>query len=130
MRATTWVLYEVTPERADVYTKLLLLVIADQADDEGRNAICSRRYLSEVTGFGETTVADRLRRAQADGLLAPGDPRITEFLPPNRRSGVWDLPISRQWATRARPTTVRGRHAGPEHITELRQATRRGRPSA
>lgn len=92
MRAVTWALYEVGPEEADVAGRLILLVLADNSNDEGRNAAVSKAELQKATGLGESTIYRRLRDLEKAGLIRAGDPRVVDYLPANVRPKVWDLP--------------------------------------
>jgi hypothetical protein len=92
LRATTWALYDVGPDLADAQARLILLVLADNADDDGRGAAVSKRTMAVATGLGESTIYRRLRALQESGLIAPGDDRIVAYLPADKRPRVWDLP--------------------------------------
>lgn len=113
LEALNWALYDVEPTRgvpgpdsADTYERHILLVIADQADRSGSNAVVTRAFLTDVTGFDESTIKRRLRRLRERGLIAPGDPQMVAHYPPQYRPSVWDLPHVQD---RVRPRKRRSR---------------------
>lgn len=112
LRATTWALYEVGPEVADPYARLMLLVLADHADHDGRGAGLSKATLARFVGCGETTVYRRLRALERDGLIVRGDQGIVAYLPADKRPTVWDLPLVRG-ASRAPRKSSRGASRTP-----------------
>lgn len=114
LRALQWALYEVhryiddighpgwcvhCRKRADhlehvndPLSRLVLILLADNADHDGHGAHLSKATLAKASGAGESTIYTRTRRLEAAGLLAPGDPEVVAGLPANARPKVWDLP--------------------------------------
>ena len=111
LRATTWALYDVGPE-VDPYARLILLVLADHADNDGRGAGLSKASLARYVGCGETTVYRRLADLERAGLIARGDQDVVAYLPADRRPTVWDLPRVRG-ASRAPRRPSRGASRTP-----------------
>lgn len=114
LRALEWAIYEVHPCQADdlvpgqcaicwapagtpehhvdPISKMILILLADQADHYGRGAALSKITQASLIGVSESTIYSRTRRLIKLGLLAPGDPTRVAHLPANSRPRVWDLP--------------------------------------
>ncbi|MEV6432878.1 helix-turn-helix domain-containing protein [Nocardia sp. NPDC051463] len=70
---------------------VLLIALADRADDGGRSAWPSQRWLAQRGRCSDRTVRRHLSAMEARGLLRRGDQRMVEHLPVDRRPIVWDL---------------------------------------
>lgn len=105
--------------------RLLLIVMADQCDNDGRGAALSKASYAEVLGVSESSVYAKLRDLTKAGLIAPGDQRVVAYLPANRRPTVYDLPR----VARARKVSRRrSRGADPAPQTGVQQGCNRGAP--
>lgn len=65
---------------------LVLLVLAEHADPEGRGACPSQRTIAAETGLERRAVQHALKQLQADGIIVERSPAI-----PRRRGAVIDL---------------------------------------
>jgi hypothetical protein len=70
---------------------VLLIALADRADDLGRAAWPSQRWLAQRGRCSDRTVRRHLSAMESRGLLRRGDQRMVEHLPVDRRPIVWDL---------------------------------------
>jgi hypothetical protein len=129
LEALTWALYDVhlsgpevpQSQAVDALAKLVLIALADQASRDGTGARASRAYLSEVTGLGQTTVGDRMRRLRRAGLVRPGDAELVagERYP----VAVWDLAMPTRPLRPRRG--VRGRGSPPDPLGKAEGVGRR-----
>lgn len=71
LRATLWALYDAPT--TDPTAKLVLLVLADHAGDDGRDAFPSVAKIARAAGVTERTVQRHLRDLEAAGLIVKGD---------------------------------------------------------
>ncbi len=89
LRCLTWVFHE---SPAEGFDRLVLLAIADEADDEGGNAFPSQRRLARKAKVGLGSVPAIIRRLEDAGMLrverpekpAPGRVNHYQILLPNR----------------------------------------------
>ncbi len=75
----------------DPLAHLVLIGLADHADDDGTGAFPSVRTLASYARCTTRTVQAKLRVLEAVCLIRRGDQRLVERLPANRRPVVWDL---------------------------------------
>jgi hypothetical protein len=134
LEALLWALYDVEPTpagcvpgpgQADSYERLILLVIADQADRTGSGAMVTKTFIAQVTGFDQSTVKRRLRKLLDRGLLCRGDSRMAAHLPPQYRPNVYDLPHVQE-RVRPRPKRSRGGSQPPLEGAQLGPPSRGG----
>lgn len=102
-----WALYEAPI--ADPAELGVLLVLADHADDDGRNAWPGHAKLAQGARISLSTVKRRLRQLELDGYITRGDQALTAHLRADRRPIVWDLAMPE--ATTARGVSVTRRDA-------------------
>ena len=105
LRAMLWVLYDA--DVADPLDKVILWVLADNADDEGRGAWPGQRTIAETVPCDRATVQRHMKALEAQGLIVRGDQKVVEHFRADRRPIVWDLPL-RGRTLRPR-TPLRGR---------------------
>lgn len=118
IRIMTWVWEHAEAAGADL---LLMLAIADSADDQGRNAWPSVTDLSRKTRLDERTVQRRLKRLRDQGRIAievGGGRRRNRYaipMPPSLTTSLPDrhtAPVDRQTAGRS---SRRGTARKPDH---------------
>jgi hypothetical protein len=88
----------------------VLMGLARWADESGRGAHPSQELLAEYARKSDRAVRNDLTSMNEAGLIRPGDPRIVEYIPPDRRPLVWDLAMERRRvlaATDWKPTSGR-----------------------
>lgn len=85
----SWALKNAPVENAQEH--VLLIALADRADDFGRSAWPSQRWLAQRGRCSDRTVRRHLSAMESRGLLKRGDQRMVEHLPVDRRPIVWDL---------------------------------------
>lgn len=90
LRATTWALYE-APKDIDAITFRLLMIIADNCDDNGCGFAYSTQKLADLAGVNKRTVQNRLPAMVDAGLIRLGNQNIVAYLPANKRPKVYDL---------------------------------------
>lgn len=95
----------------DPLAKLVLLVLADQADTQGAGAFPAVGTIAERVPCGRSTTQRKLRELQAAGLIAAGDQQLVAHYPANRRPTVWQLHL--QGPRVEAPTPSRGPAAVP-----------------
>lgn len=99
----------------------VLMGLARHADSQGRGAYPSQELLAEYARKSDRAVRNDLTSLQKSGLIRPGDRRLVEHIPPDRRPLVWDLALERSrvlTATDWNPTSGRsGRKWGSSRST-------------
>ena len=90
LRATTWALYE-APKDIDAVEFRILMIIADNCDENGQGFAYSVQRLADLAGVSKRTVQSRLRSLTARSLLTDGNQDIVAYLPGNKRPHVYDL---------------------------------------
>ncbi|WP_026645568.1 helix-turn-helix domain-containing protein [Bifidobacterium sp. AGR2158] len=91
LRALTWAIYDIAPNLTDASAYRILLVLADEADNDGRGVYLSSATIAERTGLSQRTVATKLKELEAMGIIRRGDQNLVAYLPANRRPVVRDL---------------------------------------
>lgn len=91
LRALTWAIYDIAPNLTDASAYRVLLVLADEADNDGRGAGLSAATIASRTGLSKRTVDAKLKTLEEMGITRRGDQRIVAYLPANRRPIVRDL---------------------------------------
>lgn len=93
LKAMVWAL---DSARVDDPGQLLVLIaLAERADEEGRNAWPGKAWLAERGRCSTRTVQRHLQALRARGLIVEGDQRLVDHLRPDRRPTVYDLVIAR-----------------------------------
>jgi hypothetical protein len=82
----------------DAVAKLVLLALANHANDDGTAAWPSQKTIAAYAEVTVRTVRTKLEYLQAIDLIRPGDEHVVAHLPANRRPQVWDLNITGAWA--------------------------------
>ncbi|UVK62583.1 helix-turn-helix DNA binding domain protein [Arthrobacter phage TaylorSipht] len=77
----------------DPISHLVLIGLADHADDYGRNARPSVGLLADYARCSMRSVQRKLRTLEDCGLIWPGDQRSVEHLRSDRRPVVYDLAL-------------------------------------
>lgn len=90
LRATTWALYE-APKDIDAITFRLLMIIADNCDENGCGFAYSTQKLADLAGVNKRTVQNRLPAMVNAGLIRLGNQSTVAYLPANKRPKVYDL---------------------------------------
>jgi hypothetical protein len=92
LKAMVWAL---DSARVDDPGQLLVLIaLAERADDEGRNAWPGKAWLADRARCSTRTVQRHLQALRAQGLIVEGDQRLVDHLRPDRRPTVYDLVIT------------------------------------
>jgi hypothetical protein len=92
LRAMTWAL-EQAPV-TDPTQALVLVALADSAQEDGRNAWPSQATLARRARVSDRSVRRILAQLEADGVIRRGDQRVVEHLKADRRPVVWDLNLT------------------------------------
>ena len=90
--AVDWALRR-APVGADASERLVLVYLADRADDEGRDAFPSIATLVEQSHLSRSTIKRILRRLEEQGLISRGDQLKVAHYRIDRRPVVWDLHV-------------------------------------
>lgn len=120
LRALTWAIYEIGSTLKDASAYRVLLILADNANDEGKGAYPSASTIAEETGMSLRTVRNKLNDLEAAGIIMRGDQALADYLPANRRSVVWDLDLDNNRRAESAPqhtpatTTTRGAKSAPQ----------------
>lgn len=133
LRALTWAIYEIGSTLKDASAYRVLLILADNANDEGRGAYPSASTIAEETGMSLRTVRNKLNDLEAAGIIMRGDQAPADYLPANRRSVVWDLNLDNNRRAESAPqrtpatTTTRGAKSAPQTDgSDVQQGCNRG----
>lgn len=86
---------------------LVLIALAERADEDGRNSFPSKKWLAERARCSPRTVQRHLQSLRASGLIVEGDQRLVDHFRADRRPVVYDLKL-----TAARGDTVSPRACG------------------
>lgn len=114
LRALTWAIYDIAPNLTDASAYRILLVLADEADNDGRGVYLSSATIAERTGLSQRTVATKLKELEAMGIIRRGDQNLVAYLPANRRPVVRDLNM----APEARGAKTAPQNTRPESVPE------------
>lgn len=120
LRALTWAIYEIGSTLKDASAYRVLLILADNANDEGKGAYPSASTIAEETGMSLRTVRNKLNDLEAAGIITRGDQALADYLPANRRSVVWDLNLDNNRHAESAPqhtpahTATRGAKSAPQ----------------
>ncbi len=120
LRALTWAIYEIGSTLKDASAYRVLLILADNANDEGKGAYPSASTIAEETGMSLRTVRNKLNDLETAGIIMRGDQALADYLPANRRSVVWDLNLDNNRRAESAPqhtpahTTTRGAKSAPQ----------------
>ncbi|MFC2736319.1 MAG: helix-turn-helix domain-containing protein, partial [Parascardovia denticolens] len=90
--AVDWALRR-APVGADASARLVLVYLADRADDEGRDAFLSIATLVEQSHLSRSTIKRILRRLEERGLISRGDQLKVAHYRIDRHPVVWDLHV-------------------------------------
>lgn len=90
LRATTWALYD-APDDIDAKELRILLIIADNVDDDGTGFALSTPTLAELARMSLRTVKYKLQNLKNRGIIRLGDQRTVNYIPANKRPKVYDL---------------------------------------
>lgn len=90
LRATTWALYD-APDDIDAKALRILLIIADNVDDDGTGFALSTPNLAELARMSLRTVKYKLQYLKERGIIRLGDQRTVNYIPANKRPKVYDL---------------------------------------
>lgn len=88
--AVDWALRR-APVGADASARLVLVYLADRADDQGRDAFPSVATLVEQSHLSRSTIKRILRRLEEGGLISRGDQLKVAHYRIDRRPVVWNL---------------------------------------
>lgn len=88
--AVDWALRR-APVGADASARLVLVYLADRADDQGRDAFPSVATLVEQSRLSRSTIKRILRRLEEGGLISRGDQLKVAHYRIDRRPVVWNL---------------------------------------
>lgn len=69
----------------------VLMLLADHAHDDGTSTWRSVSSIASTLQVSERTVHRAIRDLRVQRLIQPGDQRLVQHLPPNRRPVVYDL---------------------------------------
>ncbi len=120
LRALTWAIYEIGSTLKDASAYRVLLILADNANDEGKGAYPSASTIAEETGMSLRTVRNKLNDLETAGIIMRGDQALADYLPANRRSVVWDLNLDNNRRAESAPqhtpahATTRGAKSAPQ----------------
>lgn len=125
LQATTWALYDAARDAAsneftlDANEFRTLMVMADMADQNGRNIYPSAATLAELCGVTTRTIRTKLASLEAKGLIIRDDQSILAHIPANRRPIAWRLNMNGETTT---PTAIthttndtRGENIAPQN---------------
>jgi 5-methylcytosine-specific restriction endonuclease McrA len=103
MPAFAWAFRE-APTRTTYELAILSWVASNTIDGAGYGACLTARQIADRFHVSERTVRRVVAELAMRGLLAPGDQRLIDHLPPGHRPAVWDVPFPGRGL---RPTFIR-----------------------
>lgn len=107
LRAMLWALNEAPVD--DAQSVLVLLGLADNADEDGRAAWPSVATLAERARCSPRTVHRHLSALKAAGVIREGDQTLVAGLRPDRRPVVYDLNLTASRAANLSPREAKPR---------------------
>jgi len=116
LRATLWALDNAPVE--DPLQLLVLIALADEANDSGRNAAPAIKTLMVRARCSERTVRRKLRELQIAGVITEGDQRILSYLQKGHRPTVYDLVMTKHRGVTVTPLS----DLRPASVTPLSDA--------
>ncbi|PAU67199.1 helix-turn-helix domain-containing protein [Bifidobacterium criceti] len=115
LQATTWALYDATRD-LDANEFRLLMVMADMADQNGRNIYPSAATLADLCGVTTRTIRTKLASLETKGLIIRDDQSILAHIPANRRPIAWRLNMDGNAPTTAPATVAEATQPSGENI--------------
>ena len=95
VQAVNWALKVKNTGPLPAEARLVLLVMADRADKDGRNVYLAASTIANLLGTTERSVRRHFSTLRNRHLIVPGDPeKIPEKIAHNRRPVIYDLPIN------------------------------------
>ena len=89
-QASSWALRD-APVGGDMTARMLLMVLAEFANPDGRGAYPSVETMSKLMRKSERTVRANLAKLEDMGVIRRGDQRLVDHLRGGYRPVVWDL---------------------------------------
>lgn len=127
LRALTWAIYDIAPNLTDASAYRILLVLADEADNDGCGVYLSAATIAERTGLSQRTVATKLKDLEALGVIRRGDQNLVAYLPANRRPVVRDLNMTPETrGAKTAPQNTRPEPADEPADADMQQGCNRG----
>jgi hypothetical protein len=111
VEVSAWVWQNVHLE-GDPVAKLVLLILADQANTDGTAAWPSQALLAKKADVSARTVRTKLRKLEELGLIVPGDQQMLAHIRADRRPTVYDVNM------RAEISSGRKQASGREEVRE------------
>lgn len=93
IRAVSWALKDAPVP--DAVSHLILIGLADHAEDDGTNARPSQALLADYAQVSVRTVGYKMKALAEAGLIIRGDQQQVAHLRADRRPTVWDLNLNR-----------------------------------
>lgn len=93
-QATTWAADARQSGKMNAAHRVVLVILANSADEDGRYAFPSVASMAVRAGVDERNVRRSLRWLEEAGLIVKGDQQATSRFKPHRRPTVYDLPIN------------------------------------
>lgn len=90
--AVAWALRASKSGKMDASHRLVLLVLADHAHEDGSAAWPSQDRIARILGITTRSVRRSLSWLEANQRISRGDQKIVGHLPADKRPVVWDLP--------------------------------------
>ena len=90
LRMMLWALEEASVD--DPTELLVLIALAERADENGRDAFPSREWLAERARVSVRTVTRRLNSLEGRGVISRGDQEKVAHIRADQRPIVWDIP--------------------------------------
>lgn len=92
IRAMSWALKDAPV--SDPVAHLILIGLADHAEDDGSNARPSQALLADYAHVSVRTVGYKIKKLSEDGIILRGDQQQVAHLRADRRPTVWDLNLN------------------------------------
>lgn len=92
IHALQWAIYQAPT--INPTEKVILNILADHADADGRNAWPSRDTIARHAQVSVATVKRQLAAMKSRGLITEGDHRLVSHIPAGRRPKVWNLNLA------------------------------------
>ncbi|MFK5691311.1 winged helix-turn-helix domain-containing protein [Ornithinimicrobium sp. LYQ92] len=101
VQAVAWAIDAEKTGPLSAEARLVLVVMADRADKEGRNVYLSAGRMARTLGTTDRSVRRHLSALRKAGVIVPGDPEvIPDYYRHDRRPVVYNLPINRELASK------------------------------
>src|SRR5690349_1973307 len=125
-RATAWALDADRSGKLTAEARIVLLVLADFAHDDGTATWPSKRTIARRLGISERAVQRAIATLLSKGVIVKGDQSLVSHIRADLRPNVYDLPIHQDLGETEATPRSRETEASPGRAVGRRKRRERG----